>query len=185
MANSGSNDCPIPKGILVIIGGKEGKGKQQDDKNGEQNYTTPEILETFIKLIEKDDPVVEVITTASSEEEELFEEYRQVFEKMNVTQVAHIHHEVRKEVIEDAALAERIQNADAFFFTGGNQLLLTSLYGGTFILTQIKQRFIDEKIVVGGTSAGAMALSTPMIYAGNKEKQQITGEIKITTGLEF
>lgn len=54
-----------------------------------------------------------------------------------------------------------------------------------FILTQIKQRFIDEKIVVGGTSAGAMALSTPMIYAGNKEKQQITGEIKITTGLEF
>lgn len=185
MANSGSNDCPIPKGILVIIGGKEGKGQQQDDKNGEKNYTTPEILETFIKLIEKENPVVEVITTASSEEEELFEEYRQVFEKMNVTQVAHIHHEVRKEVIEDAALAERIQNADAFFFTGGNQLLLTSLYGGTFILTQIKQRFIDEKIVVGGTSAGAMALSTPMIYAGNKEKQQITGEIKITTGLEF
>ena len=30
-----------------------------------------------------------------------------------------------------------------------------------------------------------MALSTPMIYAGNKEVQQISGEIKITTGLEF
>jgi len=39
--------------------------------------------------------------------------------------------------------------------------------------------------VIAGTSAGAMAFSTPMIYAGTGEKQQITGEIKITTGLEF
>ena len=39
--------------------------------------------------------------------------------------------------------------------------------------------------MIGGTSAGAMAMSTPMIYAGNKDKQQITGEIKVTTGLEF
>jgi cyanophycinase len=40
-------------------------------------------------------------------------------------------------------------------------------------------------MVVGGTSAGAMAMSTPMIYAGNQDVQQISGEIKITTGLEF
>jgi cyanophycinase len=39
--------------------------------------------------------------------------------------------------------------------------------------------------VLGGTSAGAMAMSTPMIFAGNKEVQQIAGEVKITTGLEF
>lgn len=30
-----------------------------------------------------------------------------------------------------------------------------------------------------------MAFSSPMIYAGNKEHEQIAGEIKITTGLEF
>jgi len=39
--------------------------------------------------------------------------------------------------------------------------------------------------VIGGTSAGAMALSTPMIYAGNEEVQEVSGEIKVTTGLEF
>ena len=49
----------------------------------------------------------------------------------------------------------------------------------------MKQKYIKEPVVIGGTSAGAMALSTPMIYAGNKEVQQIGGEIKITTGLEF
>ncbi len=85
----------------------------------------------------------------------------------------------------DDDLTERVNKADAFFLTGGDQFMLTSLYGGSNFLTQLKDRYIKDKIVIAGTSAGAMALSTPMIYAGNKEKQQITGEIKITTGLEF
>jgi cyanophycinase len=53
------------------------------------------------------------------------------------------------------------------------------------MLFELKQRYIYDKLILGGTSAGAMAMSTPMIYAGNKDKQQITGEIKVTTGLEF
>jgi cyanophycinase len=75
--------------------------------------------------------------------------------------------------------------ADAFFFTGGDQLKLTSIYGGTSFLTQLKERYINETIVIAGTSAGAMALSTPMIYAGNDEVQELGGEIKVTMGLEF
>jgi cyanophycinase len=174
------NSSPVPQGILVIIGGKEDKG--QDYEQG--NASPPEILETFIKLIEKDNPVIDVISSASSEGEESFEDYRKAFEKLNVTQVNHIHHKIRREVLNDE-LVDRVKNTDAFFFTGGDQLLLTSLYGGTDFLTYLKERYISEKIVIGGTSAGAMAMSTPMIYAGNKDKQQITGEIKITTGLEF
>jgi len=179
-----ANPCPVPQGILVIIGGKEDKGQDVKESHGKDENEKPKILETFIKLIEKDNPRVEVITSASSEGDEMFEEYKKVFEKMNVTQVGHLHHEERKQVIEDD-LTERVQNADAFFFTGGDQLLLTSLYGGTSFLKQLKERYIGDKIVIGGTSAGAMAMSTPMIYAGNKDKQQISGEIKITTGLEF
>jgi cyanophycinase len=74
---------------------------------------------------------------------------------------------------------------DLFFLTGGDQLKLTSIYGGTTFLQQLKNRYIYNSIVIAGTSAGAMALSTPMIYAGNDEVQQISGEIKVTTGLEF
>lgn len=177
-----ANPSPIPKGILVIIGGKEDKG--EDIENEKSKSAGPKILETFIKLTQKDDPAVEVITTASSEGKEMFDEYKKVFEKMNVTRVGHIRHKIRKEVISDE-LTDRVQAADAFFITGGDQLLLTSLYGGTSLLTHLKERYISEKIVIGGTSAGAMAMSTPMIYAGNKDVQQITGEIKITTGLEF
>jgi cyanophycinase len=80
---------------------------------------------------------------------------------------------------------KRLADADGIFFSGGDQLNLTAFYGGSPMLTVLKERYINERIVIAGTSAGAMALSTPMIFAGNKEKQLIAGEIKITIGLEF
>ena len=171
---------PLPAGILVVIGGKEDKGDNTDDKD--ENRLA--ILKTFVQFSKKKDPCIEIITSASSEPDEMFSDYRKVFTGLNFTTIGHIHHQLREQVLSDD-LSKRINNADVIFFTGGDQLLLTSLYGGTDFLTLLKQRYINDKIVIGGTSAGAMALSTPMIYAGNKSKQQITGEIKITTGLEF
>jgi cyanophycinase len=182
--NKEKNACPEPAGILVIIGGKEDKGDGKEDDQNNENETPEGILKNFIGLIEKENPHVEVITSASSEPDEMFEDYRKAFGKLEVKNLGHIHHKTRKEVLDDD-LTERINNADAIFLTGGGQLLLTSLYGGSKLLTQLKERYIKDKIVIAGTSAGAMSLSTPMIYAGNKEKQQITGSIKITTGLEF
>ena len=178
--NNATNNCPEPAGILVIIGGKEDKGDKKEDKNESRE----EILKTFVALIEKEDPCIEVVTSGSSMPEEMFADYKKVFKELQVKNLGHIHHKERKEVLNDD-LTERINKADALFFTGGDQLLLTSLYGGSKFLTQLKERYINERIIIGGTSAGAMALSTPMIYAGNKDVQDITGEIKITTGLEF
>ena len=178
--NHALNTSPVPAGVLVVIGGKEDKGDKREDKN----ETREEILKTFIELIEKDDPCIEIITSASGKPQEMFDDYKKVFEELKVKNLNHIHHKQRKEILDDD-LTERIKKADAFFFTGGDQLLLTSLYGGSKFLTQLKERYITERIIIGGTSAGAMALSTPMIYAGSKDKQDITGQIKITMGLEF
>ena len=178
-----SDNCPTPKGILVIIEGKEEKSliTDTDDDDAEKGM---EILETFIKKINKADPVIEVITSASSEADESFVDYKNTFNRFKINNVKHIHHATRREVMDDD-LSDRVNEADAFFFTGGDQLLLTSLYGGSKFLVRLKERYIHEEIVVAGTSAGAMAMSTPMIYAGSKENQQIVGEVKITTGLEF
>ncbi len=178
--NDALNKCPEPAGILVVIGGKEDKGNKEDDKNENRE----EILKTFIGLIEKDNPRIEIVTSGSAVPEEMLEDYKKAFEGLKVKNLGHIHHKTRKEVIEDD-LSKRITKADAFFFTGGDQLLLTSLYGGSKFLTQLKERYIYERILIAGTSAGAMALSTPMIYAGSKDEQDITGAIKITMGLEF
>src|SRR5215213_4292702 len=179
------NHSPVPSGTLVVIGGKENKGQDgPENKKKPADFIKLEVLDVFKDATHKREPTVEVITTASSEGKEAFNDYVKVFEKIGITNVGHIHHNTRREVLHDP-LTERIKNADAFFFSGGDQLLLTGIYGGTAFLTQLKQRYISNPIVIGGTSAGAMALSTPMIYAGNEEVQELGGQIKVTMGLEF
>lgn len=186
MEEKNSNNCPVPAGKLLIIGGAEDKGDEKSKKKQTpSDFKDFQVLKTFIRLTDKEKPVIEVVTSASSEGNELFKDYKKAFEELNVNEVEHIHHSVRTEVIEDASVIDRLNKADAIFFGGGDQLKYTHLYGGTPFLTRLKQRYIDDAIVIGGTSAGAMALSTPMIYAGNDEVQELGGEIKVTTGLEF
>jgi len=179
------NHCPVPKGTLVIIGGKENKGADSpENKKKPSDFIKLEVLEAFKAATHKREPLIEVVTTASSEGAESFQDYQRVLEKIGITNVGHIHHNSREEILFDP-LIERIKKADGIFFSGGDQLKLTGLYGGTDFLTQLKYRYINDQVVVAGTSAGAMALSTPMIWAGNEEVQELGGEIKVTTGLEF
>lgn len=181
--NDLKDDCPIPNGTLLIIGGAEGKEKL-DTEDRQQNLNM-QILESLVSLTGVDSPVIEVITTAGSADPDgTYVEYRNSFMDCGAVSVGHIHHEVRSDVIfED--VQERLQLANALFFAGGDQLKLTSVYGGTEMMKFIKNRYIDDKLVVGGTSAGAMALSTPMIYGGVGKDEMIAGNVKVTTGLEF
>lgn len=185
MNSDKANPSPIPTGVLLVVGGHEDKGGESEKKVPEgRDYKPMEILGTFVKLIGKEDCVIEVVTSASSEGDESFKDYEKAFTELGVKNIGHIHHDKRQQALDTEAI-DRISKADGVYFAGGNQLKLTSVYGGTEFLFQLKQRYIYDSLVLGGTSAGAMALSTPMIFAGNKEVQQISGEIKITTGLEF
>jgi cyanophycinase len=174
--------CPIPNGILVIVGGHENKGEKQE-KKVQVAHRSKEVLSAFVQLTGKKDAVIEVITTAGAQGAESFKDYHKAFGSIGVKHVGHIHHDKRADVRSNE-LMERINNADAVYFAGGDQLKLTSIYGGTDLLLRLKERYIGDKLVLGGTSAGAMAFSTPMIFAGNKDVQQIAGEVKVTTGLD-
>ncbi|HEV7620534.1 MAG TPA: cyanophycinase [Flavisolibacter sp.] len=183
--NKKENHCPVPKGTLILIGGKENKGeKEPNNKKKPDDFIKLEVLKSFRDHIRKKDPVIEVVTTSSSEAAESFDTYRKVFTEIGIKKIGHIHHNVRKEVLTNN-LKERVARADGFFFTGGDQLKLTSMYGGSDFLYQLKEKYIFEPVVIAGTSAGAMAMSTPMIYAGRDEVQELGGEIKVTTGMEF
>lgn len=175
------NDCPVPSGVLVLVGGAE-------EKNGtpqRSDSTQMEVLEAYIKSIRKQKPIIEVITTAGSANPEgTFKDYQSSFLDLGAAAVNHIRHESRTDIDTDE-LQARITAADGIFFTGGDQLRLTSIYGGTEFMCLIKQRYIHHRLVIGGTSAGAMAMSTPMIYAGVGRDEMIAGNVKITTGLEF
>jgi cyanophycinase len=177
--------APVPTGTLVIIGGSEDKGDGPKEEVPEENFTPLEVLQYFADTIQNDNPNIEVVTTASEQGEQSFKEYKKLFKKLGIVHIGHVHHNSRKDVLADNELVERVNKAEAVFFTGGDQLRLTSFYGGTVFLIRLKERYIHNKFVIGGTSAGAMALSTPMIYAGSKDVEQTAGEIKITTGMEF
>jgi len=164
------NDCPIPKGKLMIIGGGENREA---------------IMKDFIDLIDIENPVIELVTTASSAEvEDTYKEYKKIFEAHRSCTVNHIHHD-RREDIDEKLVESRVKAADAIFIAGGDQLKLTSIYGGTGFLFLLKHRYIYEGLIIGGTSAGAMVLSTPMIFAGSGADEMIAGKVKITTGFEF
>ena len=185
-AASKKSGCPVPNGVLLVIGGAENKGEEAPKRKEEpSNFHRLEILKAFLKLTGKEHPAIEVVTSASSEGNESFKDYRDVFKELKVNHVGHIHHQSRKEVSDDKFLQERVKNVDGIFFAGGDQLKYTSIYGGSDFMTELKNRYIHDKLVVAGTSAGAMAMSTPMIYAGNNEVQELGGMIKVTTGLEF
>src|SRR5688500_7360589 len=138
MKRNETNNCPTPSGILIIIGGKENKGNEPEQEMSPYNYVPMEILKTFLDFIKSKEPIIEIITTASSEGKESFADYKKVFNELGIKQIGHIHHTTRKEVLEDD-IEERVNAAHAFFFSGGDQLLLTSLYGGSRFLTQLKE----------------------------------------------
>ncbi len=89
--------------------------------------------------------------------------------------------EKREEALSDDSY-NRIKNADVIFFTGGDQLRLTSIIGGTPMHDLILQKYQEEEFIYVGTSAGAASASKSMIYQGSSHEALLKGEIKVTSG---
>jgi cyanophycinase len=125
---------------------------------------------------------VEIITTASKIPREVGPEYAKAFEYLGAKNVSVMHIEKREEA-DNVELIERIRKADVVMFTGGDQLRLTSILGGTDIHNLILEKYKNEDFIFAGTSAGAAAASSSMIYQGSSSEALLKGEVKITSGL--
>ncbi|UOR07373.1 cyanophycinase [Hymenobacter aerilatus] len=182
-----STSCPAPRGKLLLIGGHENKGDAPD--NDEQaalnvNFAPETILRRLAAEMRASGPLV-VIPTASAEPEEIAKAYIEAYARMEGAPAVEIL-DVRSRA--DAMLAEnvqRVQDAGGVLFTGGDQLRLTTLLGGTALQQVLQQRYAHDEFIIAGTSAGATAMSTPMIYQGRNDAGYLKGEIHITTGLEL
>lgn len=174
-----------PQGHLVAVGGAEDKGTDLEKgilQRNRLNFFELGILKNIVSLIGDKEPHVEVITTASSIPDEVAQNYIDAFAKLGCKNVGHL--KIRNR--EDAAIPEyleRLQAANCLMFSGGNQLRLSSIFGGTRFLDILKERYNNEDFLIAGTSAGAMAMSNTMIYEGNAALANLKGEVKITTGL--
>jgi cyanophycinase len=176
------------KGKLLAIGGAEDKGT--DLETGEihrnnLNFFELGILRRIVEETGGSDSRIEVVTTASMIPNEVGQNYTSAFGKIGCKNVGLMHVRNRTDANNEAYL-ERLRKCDAIMFSGGNQLRLTSTFGGTAFLQIVLHRYNnEEKFLVAGTSAGAMAMSNTMIYEGNAAKAHLKGEVKITTGLGF
>lgn len=177
----------IPKGKLIAIGGAEDKGSDLEKGaifRNNLNFFELGILRRIVAEAGGSDANIEVVTTASTIPYEVGENYLDAFGKIGCTNV-HIIHVRNREDAQKLEYIERIQQCNCVMFSGGNQLRLTTIFGGTRFLDIIQDRYRKENFVIAGTSAGAMAMSSTMIYEGNATRAHLKGEVKITTGLGF
>lgn len=127
---------------------------------------------------------VEVITTASQIPELVSTEYINAFNHLGVSHVNILDIRTREDAFRPEYL-QRIREADVVMFSGGDQLRLSAIFGGTTFLQILKQRYQNDHFVIAGTSAGAAAASTHMIYRGSSNEALIKGHVQITAGLGF
>ncbi len=159
------------RGYLVAIGGAEDKTSELD------------VLSKVVTLAPEGNSEVAVIAAASGIPDDVLPAYETVFTRLGASRVHSLSIRTRDDA-ERAADISAIENSGVVFFTGGDQLRLTSLLGGSRLLDTIRERFMSGA-VVAGTSAGAMALSTTMIYNGNAADALRKGAVNMSSGLAF
>jgi cyanophycinase len=156
------------RGWIVPIGGAENKENDRD------------ILEHFVEVSGGDSANIVVIPTASRLSE-TGPRYEKIFNELGADKVAVMDFDTRRDCQELGRL-QRIEEATGIFFTGGNQLRLTTLLGGTPVAKLIRSRNA-RGVTVGGTSAGASILSEHMIAFGDEGSSVISGSVRLAPGL--
>jgi len=142
-----------PVGPVMVIGGAE-------DKLGERI-----ILSRFVELAGGDQAQIVVISTASSLGDAATDLYRHLLGRIGARTITGLRPETREEANDPQAVAA-LTSATGIFMTGGNQLRLSSIIGGTALGAAILDAH-GRGVVVAGTSAGASAVATHMMAFGS------------------
>lgn len=175
-------------GKLIIVGGAIDKGSFTEatfdaDVVKNINFFEKGILKRIIKESCNDkDSRIEIITTASKIPEIVGAEYQKAFKYLGAENCGILHIDSRLKANDEETL-DRLQNAEVVMLTGGDQLRLTSILGGTNFHKLLLLKYQDEPFLYAGTSAGAAAACDNMIYQGSSSEALLKGEIKMTGGL--
>ena len=156
------------RGCIIPIGG------------GEQKEDNPVILDRFVQLCGGRDAHLMVIPTASKVEE-TGDRYRKLFMGLGAGEVSVLDFDTRRDAYEKGRIAE-LNECDGVFLTGGNQLRLSTLLGGTDIARTLRERNAHG-VHIAGTSAGASFLSEHMIAFGEDNAAPHAGSVTLAPGL--
>ncbi len=174
-----------PKGKLIAIGGNEDKGTEPEGGHNAKVFQSSFIEEGILKRVMDEmggiNARIAVITSASSIPLEVGANYIEAFGRLGAKNIDVMDIRERADVKPD--MIKRLAKADGVMMSGGNQLRLTTIFGGTAFLELMKRRYHEEAgFVIAGTSAGAMCMSSTMIYQGHSSSGLVKGSVKMTTG---
>jgi cyanophycinase len=155
------------RGWIIPIGG------------GEEKENNPQILQRFVDLCGGADADIVVLPTASRLADTGLR-YERIFSGLGAGRVSSVDFDLRSEC-EDAGKLARIAEATGVFFTGGNQLSLSTILGGTSVAKLIRIRNA-EGVHVAGTSAGASFISEHMIAFGEDGASPVAGSVRLAPG---
>jgi len=172
-----------PKGILIVIGGNEDKGFDTDESRS-LDFIEEGILSHVVNKAGGENSRILLITTASGIPEKVYESYREAFGKLGCRDI--VHHNIQShEEANDSLARKEIEEADAVMFSGGDQRKLNKVFTGSSSLQILKERYLHERFVIVGTSAGAVAMSRIMISGGSSVNAMLKGSLKMMPGLGF
>jgi len=171
------------KGILIPIGGNEDKGNTNDEIEG-LDFIKDGILSRVVLESGGLDANIVVIPTASRIPIEVGENYMKAFDKLGCTDVQ-VLQITNRDHSEDPSNIKAIQEADCIMFSGGDQSRIVDIIGQSTIHKILMERFKNEPIVIAGTSAGAMAMSSEMISGGSSTEALLKGSVDMREGMDF
>ena len=156
------------RGALFLIGGKDGRNEDRL------------LIDRFAQICGAKSARVLVVTTASDKPEVHRREYSDAFREVGVRDVS-VFHAKERAASEDPELLSSLDRADGVYFSGGGQRRLIALMGGTGFEERLRERH-RQGLHVGGTSAGASAMSQVMITQGEGKKPIQSSSVELATG---
>lgn len=156
------------RGYIMPVGGAEKKDEE------------PVILRRFVELCGGVDGRIAVIPTAS-ELEDTGTRYERLFLELGVGKARSLDYRRRTDT-ENPDWLQWLRDATGIFLTGGNQLRITTILGGTPVARAIRSANA-RGVSVGGTSAGAAVLSEHMVAFGESGATPVAGRVTLAPGL--
>jgi len=149
------------KGRLMAIGGGEDKEKECL------------ILKESVRLAGGEKARIVIFTMATDSPEEAAAKYRKIFKRLGAKEAESIDISQRSDA-KRAENIERVEKASGIFFTGGDQLHITSLMGGTELQKAIRDSY-EKGVIVAGTSAGAAMTYSDIPYLEKGQSLALAG----------
>lgn len=161
------------RGSLIIVGGHEEK---------ENEAERPILEEIAARARRRKGPLV-VVTVATQLPEKVAADYRSVFRDLGVRDLEVIDIRSREDAHAEGAI-EKIRDASVVFFTGGDQLRITSQVGDSPVFRCLREIY-RRGATIAGTSAGAAAMSETMLVSGAGDESAEISALGMAPGLGF